>query len=127
MSISQTSLDLLTDILVVLKSTNSFWAKCGGAQNRTGQTPEEILVTLQEVDPEWTLSLVRSILKLGLQLGTLRQQMVGPDCLTGGSASPQYFINFNMLFENPTNKQFKDVISGLPEPSLQRNSPFIIY
>ena len=124
---NSTNLNLLGEIVSVLAENNSYWSLCGGAQNRTGLTDEEILSILLTHGPHWDLILVQQILKFGLKMGTLRQQRTGPDCLTGAVTNGEYFINANMLFENNANNYFKTLIPGLNGPKIFSSAPLVRY
>ena len=124
---SSLTLSLLEEIVTILVSNNSYWALCGGAQNRTGLTALELLPILLNNGPHWDINLVEQILKIGLKFGTLRQQTTGPDCITGMTTNGEYFVNTNMLFENNINKYFQSILPKLPAPKLHRQTPFVIY
>jgi hypothetical protein len=110
------TLHLLAEIIVILSNNNSYWSLCGGAQNRVGLTSAELLPLLEDNNPIWTELLLSQILKIGLRLGTLRQQKIGSKCVTSSSTNGQYFINLNMLSENNINTYFKSIINNLPQP-----------
>ena len=95
--------EVMSDILQVLQSRGACWGKCLPCPNNTGVTREELLTIFSNVDQ------LNEILVLGLRLGTLKQNPVDT-----------FFINANMLFENPINDRFKDVLPGLCEPKLVR-------
>lgn len=124
---SSTLLPLLAEIVSVLMATNSFWSKCGGAQDRVGLTNVQIYDALVQSDPNWSQTLVDQVLRYGMRLGTLRQQTTGPNCITGITTTGAYYINTNMLFENNANYYFQSMMSGLPAPQLHRQMPFVIY
>jgi hypothetical protein len=124
---SNTLLPLLAEIVSVLITTNSFWSKCGGAQDRVGLTNVQVYDALVQLDPNWTQTLVDQVLRYGMRLGTLRQQTTGPNCVTGIMTTGAYYINTNMLFENNANFYFQSMMSGLPAPKLHRQMPFIMY
>jgi hypothetical protein len=124
---SAASLALLSEMVSVLYQNNSIWALCGGAGTRTGLTSEELLTQLNAINSEWDAALVTVILRLGMRMGTLRQQRMGPSCVTGLVITGQYFVNWNMLFENNANAIFRTVIPNLPAPQLYTQHPFVIY
>lgn len=128
-SISQDMmLDLLGDIVSILHARGANWCLCGGAVIDTGLTDEELLPLLQEIDPLWTIELVDKILSCGKKLGTLRQQTVGSaSCVLNVSAAPQYFINCNMLNENPLNYTFSPIVPNLPQRPFHKSQPQPMY
>lgn len=125
MSNNAERLVLLNDVLSVLYRNNSIWALCGGAQKRVGMSPESLLESLGS---GWDASTLNSVLRYGKQIGALRQQMQGNGtCPTDVIPTLNYFINWNMLFENNINRVFLTVIPSLPQPHLHRQMPFVIY
>ena len=119
MSSTDQKLALVGEIVALLYANNSMWCKCGGAQTRTGLTPEQLLPLLQASDPSvnWDATLLDQMLAYGKRIGALRQQSIGSSaCVLDVSASLQYFVNCNMLFENNLNRVFLSIIPGLPSP-----------
>ena len=118
---------LLLQIVSILAANNSYWTRCGGAQNRTGLTDEELLPLLLSNNPTLTLEDLDYTLKCGLRKGALRQGIMGPACVLNGVTTGEYFVNTNMLYENNANSVFLQVVPGLPIPKAYRQMPFVIY
>lgn len=128
------AIELLAEIVQLLYNNKAYFCNCGGAlKPSTGLTQEQLLTALQSVDDAWTNELLTIILKFGSKMGTLRQQRVTRDlnepvlCLLNVMASPEYYLNCNMLNENIANNVFSNIVPNLPQKSLQVQHPFPKY
>ena len=110
--------ELMSDILPLLNARGLWWKRCSGPPaNTTGITADELLPLLVNVDPIWDADLLNTVLRNGLQLGTLKQSPPG-----------FYYGNANMLGENGYNKVFLNVIPDLCAPVKGfTRQPFVIY
>ena len=124
-------IELLKPILTILKVQNSIWNRCEGSGNRTGLTPETILIQLQIIDSSWDLLTVQTVLNFGMKIGALRQQRYASEdpnqpltCLqniTGPfTTRNEYFVNCNMLFENNINTSFLSLLPFLCKPQIKK-------
>ena len=125
--VMSSSISLLSEMVSVLYRNNAIWVLCGGAGNREGLSPDDLLTQLNAINVEWDETLVTQILRLGMKMGALRQQRSGPNCVTGLVLTNQYFLNWNMLFENNANAVFRTVVPALPSPHLYPQHPFVTY